>query len=347
MAKPLQTNDMHHTSSVSSSNIHNDSLPRVAPGQVPVQTDRIVDQASRLRQLASPLPRHISRFSLRFADVLKQNPRIVLISEFPVLQSAYGLAWELARQFSVAGGKTAIVDLAPAASRLPDQLRTSHRPPLERELERALAAQQPLWSDAPHGRGLASWEPPAADTVTLIAQPPGAFPAAEQMPRICEQLLRSLDSSSRPTREAAPSWQTLILLSEVQGIPLDAPCWQAADEILCLLPKAKSRSSTRPQSHGQLALAEAALAARLLSRPSLQRRMALWKVEPEWYSWGARGARLNALRTPHVGLSGFENWQFPCPPVGPRNAARQRSSARLAASLATELNRIAFAQASV
>jgi hypothetical protein len=346
MARQLQTTDMHQTSSVSSSNTHNDNVPLVALGQVPVQTDRVVDQASRLRQLASPLPRHISRSSLRFADVLKQNPRIVLISEFPVLHSAYGLAWELARQLTVAGGRTAIVDLAPAASRLPDQLRTSHRPPLERELERALAAQQPLWSDAPHGRGLASWEPPAADTVTFIAQPPGAFPAAEQMPRICEQLLRSLDSSSRPTREAAPAWQTLILLSEVQGIPLDAPCWQAADEILCLLPQEKSRSSTRPQSHSQLALAEAALAARLLSRPSMQRRMALWKAEPEWYAWGKRGAGLNALRTPQVGLSGFENWQITCPTVDPRSASSQRRNARLAASLAKELNRIALAQAS-
>jgi len=264
----------------------------------------------------------------------------VLISEFPVLQAGYRLAWELAKQWSQGGERIAIIDLAPAASRLPSQLTNS----TDKTLERALAAQQPLWSDLAHGRGLAGHRAHHPGAIDLIAQTSGSFPTAEQLLRIYEQLLRSVGGPGRTVRADGPAWSTLILLSEIHGLPLDQACWQSADEILLVLPP----SGVDPTQAGSV------LEARLAAQNSGQRRLALWREPTGFHAWGIQTWGLgHRPATGHVhrrDLPNFENRQLAWPDprtVGllaqhrPARSAR-RAMALAAGRLASELNRISL-----
>lgn len=276
-------------------------------------SNRTIDQASRLREMARPSPQSSSTIgtnvqlttqNLRLNPELPTtlDPRVVLISEYPVLQGAFELAWRLAQQHARAGGRTAIVDLSPSASRLPAELARLQ----ESHVDTALTHRQSLWSLTPHGRGLTIWsegsEPVEANggSIDIIAQPAGEYPTAEQLPRIYEQFLRAVGSGRRGNQLPAVKWNTIVLLSEAHGVPLDAACWQAADEILFALPKSDSYYEA----------ARAALTARLSSSTGQQRRLALWKHEGLLNKWPIRRRTRSTSGDGSQNLPGFENRQI-------------------------------------
>ena len=275
-------------------------------------SDRSLDQASRLREMARPSSQSTSTIganvqlttqNLRLTSELpsKLDPRMVLISEYPSLQGAFELAWRLAQQHARAGGRTAIVDLSPSASRLPAELARLQ----ESHVDTALTHRQSLWSLTPHGRGLTTWAGSApveanGGSIDIIAQPVGEYPTAEQLPRIYEQFLRTVGSGRRGNQLPAGKWNTIVLLSEAHGVPLDAACWQAADEILFALPKSDSYYEA----------ARAALTARLSSATGQQRRLALWKHECRLKKWPIRRRARSTSGDSSQTLPGFENRQM-------------------------------------
>ncbi len=296
---------------------------------------QLSDQASRLRELARPdarapqsphfIPRKLE--SAQPQSLATLDPRVVLISEFPVLQGGYLLAWRLAQQFASNQSRTAIVDLAPTASRLPSQLMSLR----EQQAISAVAARQPLWCESSHGRNLATWRVSAPGTIDIIAQPVGECPSAEQMPRICEQLLRTLGRLSHSSKTGEPVWNTLFILSEAQGIPLDSSCWRAADDIILLL----------PQSVAFRAHVEAAISLRVHSGTNTQRLMALWKQHASLRSWPANRKTLARVKDIHSQIPGMVNLQWPCPTEnalwGLPTIRSQRSVAKNAKLLAKSL----------
>lgn len=229
------------------------------------------DQARRLRQLAQPSGTDGPTSRSTNKQFRHLQPHVVLVSEFPGLQQAYLLAWHLAHRLSNRRVGSRLVDLAPAASRLPHCLATAH--PARDGLKHLIP--QPLWSESLHGRRLASWVKVADSPVSIVAQPAGHFPTAEQMPRICEQLLRAVRRAGDETGTSSDSAgrQNLILLSECNGLPLDQACWQAADEIILLVPELPGASE----------LVRSAIAARLPQRSDAQRIFLLWQRN-DWRS---------------------------------------------------------------
>ncbi len=277
------------------------------------------DQASRLRELtksidAKEIQSQPPKSKLNIVPRL--DPRVVLISEFPVIHGGHLLAWHLAQQFSLQDKRTAIIDLAPAGSRLPSLLQSLKN----KQADEAVSARQPLWSESQHGRNLASWRASRPGQIDIVAQPIGEFPGVEQMPRICEQLLRALGRLQRPATAGEATWNTLIVLSEPQGIPLDSACWRAADEVLLLIPKSEA---FRDQ-------ARAAFTARVPNRSSAQRLIALWKHRNSLPIWRANRTRLATVHAGHPQVPEMENLQWPWPPEASFNQATTRGNRSIA-----------------
>jgi hypothetical protein len=314
-----------------------------------VPSDRMLDQASRLREMASPTAHTTSTTAVNSATAItnssltsglptRLDPRVVLISEYPILQGGFELAWRLAQQHCRSGSHTAIVDLSPSASRLPAELARLQ----DSQLEAALAGRQSLWSHTPHGRRLTTWSEGGAradlsnGSIDIIAQPAGEYPTAEQLPRIYEQFLRAVGSGRRGNQLPAAKWNTIVLLSEAHGVPLDAACWHAADEILFALPSSVS----------YLEESQAALAARLSNTTGQQRRLALWKHDSLLSSWAIRRRPAKLANHCSMTLLGFDNRQILWPHQSHSLfGARRRSKpafARAARELASELNRVAL-----
>ncbi len=287
------------------------------------------DQASRLRELAVPGPWK-TRPDIVASDVSKLNPRVVLISEFPAMHGGFLLAWHLAKHFAGDHRRTAIIDLAPSASRLPMHLQNLGETPVD-----VLQACQPLWSDTPLGRGLANWKMDSQSNIDLVAQPAGHFPTADQMPRIVEQLLRTISGRNVfAGRDHRCSWSNIILLSDAHGVPLDDACWQAADAIVMLLPESASFCEQ----------AQTALTARIPRRSEYQRRLLLWKqcVPFPWMPVRPSGHAHRTLLDMDCTQSFCMRW--PQDSTFAASAARRSSRpiAKAASKLAAELERISL-----
>lgn len=241
------------------------------------------DQAQMLRQLAQPQQQAYAaagteRVPNEQRVTLEHAPQVILLSELPSLQSGFPIALHLAQQLNDRQPGTLLVDLAPAASRLPDTITTTGE-----NFATWVSKIQALWSNSPHGRTLHNWKETAIPSVDILAQPSGDFPSIEQMPRICEQLVRQIANQGRANSHQPGKYQNVLMLSESVGVPLDSACWQAADVVILLhdydLNEAQLQSilSARivMKSHGQrlILLRKRALTLRdWTTRRRLQRR---------------------------------------------------------------------------
>lgn len=207
--------------------------------------EHVGDQAEGLRQLRRPetVANVSDSSSLNVSASVSANvavsdsarvlnwPRIVLISEYPSTDAgarfAYHLALALTRTtrraatgHAVAGdaaGQSLLIDLAPAASRLPQVL--ADRLPADR--------YPPLWSELAAGRTLAPLKI-GGEAPLAVAAEYNLVPAVlDQLPRLYEQLVRQLSRSGERL-----GWIVMLALEHV--VPLDRPCWQAADDIVLL-----------------------------------------------------------------------------------------------------------------
>ncbi len=203
------------------------------------------DQAEGLRQLrrfdpASGSPSSgssqasLTNAALGPAIRVLDWPRVVMISEHPSsdvgARFAFHLACALGRCESM--GSEAVltssahsqpaalphnllVDLAPAASRLPSVLA---------DLVPA-KAYHPLWSNLAAGKPLAPAELGTRYQLSIAAEAQTVPCSIDQLPRVYEQLVRAISRHS-----AAYRWIVMLGLDSV--VPLDKACWQAADDIV-------------------------------------------------------------------------------------------------------------------
>jgi hypothetical protein len=224
--------------------------------------------------------------------------------------------------------------LAPAASRLPGHLKQA----LHSD-SGSVPVAQPWWCDTALGKTLSRWHPSVTSATDVIAQPAGSYPTLEQMPRLCEQLLRWLSQGRAVVgSEDLCAWGSVVLLSEIHGVPLDQACWAAADEIILLLPDNQIQ---------YVALAQAALAARLPRPSAAQRVIAIWKRERQVSIWPLR-SRLVRRRSGGCMLAGpAENFCLDWPATTAGRARSSRRTNRLMAKLgwlvAEELRRVSWA----
>ncbi len=261
---------------------------------------------------------------LRLQHKIDNAPHVVLISETHSLQGGIALALHLANQISDDGHRVLLVDLAPAASRLGDAIAANPQ-----RFRDWIDQVQPLWTPAPHGRTLHTWNTSRLQ-LDVVAQLASDFPTAEQMPRICEQLVRQLGQQRSPESEDQPKqYRTVFLLSEFVGVPLDSAAWQAADEIWLLHDMAIKAEQIR-----------AGLAARLSPRSRGQRMVLLAKQPPTLRNWASR-RRVERLEQPlgsNLELShSVEHFQVAWPQVPSRLA---RSMAGTAREVATQLHNL-------
>lgn len=190
---------------------------------------RAGDQAEGLRQLRRidaphdglPMPARMPA-SIPAIRILPW-PRVVLISEFPGSDVGARFGFHLASALSQpnlsSDGSSArqnlLVDLAPAASRLPDVL--ADLVPVK--------GYQPLWNALAAGKPLAVAELNKRHHVSVAAESQTVPCAVDQLPRVYEQLIRAL--SRQPDR-----YRWIVMLGLDSVVPLDRACWQAADDVL-------------------------------------------------------------------------------------------------------------------
>lgn len=176
------------------------------------------DQAEGLRQL-----RRVDGSHGPSVRVLNW-PRVVMISECPGgdvgARFAFHLACALGREptgHGVAAPSThnLLVDLAPAASRMPGVLA---------DLVPA-KAYHPLWSALAAGKPLAPAELGTRYKVSVAAESHSVPCPIDQLPRVYEQLVRAISRHSAEYR-----WIVMLGLDSI--VPLDKACWQAADDIV-------------------------------------------------------------------------------------------------------------------
>ncbi len=280
------------------------------------------DQARRLRELARPslsagagasssLPTE-TRGLRQGSPVSERTPRVILISELPALQGALPLALQVAQRLAASGQRVLVVDLTPSASRL---LPFDGQP--GSVLGSGIRHTSPLWAASPHGLAMALGTPDVAHPVNVVAQPPGDCPSSAQMPRICEQLVRQLGKMGRRWDADQPlDYQTVVLLSECVGVPLDSACWQAADDVLVL----------HDTHDGWLGI-ESRLAARMTPDARGQKLVLLGKHLSGRRPWSRR-RRLQRCDSQHVvrgGWSGAECFQLAWP-MGSRLTPRPMGS---------------------
>lgn len=173
------------------------------------------DQAEGLRQLRR------SDAAIATVSRVLAWPRIILISEFPGTDSGVRFAFHLA---CALGGlrvdgrerRSLLVDLAPAASRVPDVLRDVV--PLDQ--------YAPMWNAVAAGRTLAAADVSTHRSTSIVAEAQPTLAAVDQLPRLYEQLVRQLSRQSQ--------WDWIVLLAVDSVVPLDRPCWYAADDIVLL-----------------------------------------------------------------------------------------------------------------
>ncbi len=133
---------------------------------------------------------------------------------------AFHLACALGRDLLTSGVNASsphnlIVDLAPAASRLPGVLA---------DLVPA-KAYQPLWNALAAGKALAPAELGTRYQVSIAAESSPIPCSIDQLPRVYEQLVRAISRNSAQYR-----WIVMLGLDCI--VPLDKACWQAADDIV-------------------------------------------------------------------------------------------------------------------
>lgn len=176
------------------------------------------DQAEGLRQL-----RRIDQPHGAPVRVLNW-PRVVMISECPGsdvgARFAFHLACALGRDATASVGNVPtphnlLVDLAPAASRLPGVLA---------DLVPA-KAYHPLWSGLAAGKALAPAELGTRYNLSVAAESSAVPCSIDQLPRVYEQLVRAISRHSDEYR-----WIVMLGLDGI--VPLDRACWQAADDIV-------------------------------------------------------------------------------------------------------------------
>lgn len=176
------------------------------------------DQAEGLRQLRRTDAAHGP--SVRVLDW----PRVVMINEWPGsdvgARFAFHLACALGRDLlanlaTAASPHNLLVDLAPAASRLPGVLA---------DLVPA-KAYHPLWSALAAGKALAPAELGTRYQVSVAAESSVVPCSIDQLPRLYEQLVRAISRNSAQYR-----WIVMLGLDGI--VPLDKACWQAADDIV-------------------------------------------------------------------------------------------------------------------
>lgn len=241
-------------------------------------SNRPHDQAQVLRALAQPAPSSASAPvekqspPLRSQHKIDNAPHVVLISETHSLQGVLPLALHLVQHVSAPQNRTLLVDLSPAASRLADAIACNPD-----RFHGWAEHMQPLWTPALHGRTLHAWKP-SRRPADLLAQLETEFPSAEQMPRICEQLVRQLGQQRATSAESEGThYKTVVLLSEFVGVPLDSAAWQAADEVWLF----HDLAAKPEQIH-------AGLAARLSPHTHGQRIVLLMKQPPTLRNWASR-----------------------------------------------------------
>jgi hypothetical protein len=235
------------------------------------------DQAQLLRQLAQPPESTKSEVGdepsvLDEHFTLRHAPHVVLISELPSLQHGVSLALHMARRLSEQEPGTLLVDLAPAASRLPSAIAATP------EAFVGWGSKiQPFWSTSAHGRTLTNWTETRPAHLDILAQPAGDLPSIDQMPRLCEQLIRQIGNQGRIGADNPATYKSVIMLSECVGVPLDSVCWQAADTVILL--------------HDSEVVADqlwSILAARLVTASRGQRLLLLQKRMPTLRDWTSR-----------------------------------------------------------
>lgn len=278
--------------------------PRAVPGK-PVDAQAVAE---------SNLPAR-SPHESRSQHKIENAPHVVLVSETHSLQGGLALALHLARQISDSGQRALLVDLAPAASRLGDAIAANSQ-----RFPDWTDQVQPLWTPAPHGRTLHTWNTSRLP-LDIVAQLTTEFPTAEQMPRICEQLVRQLGQQRSQESDGLPKhYRTVFLLSEFVGVPLDSAAWQAADEIWLLHDIGMKAEPIR-----------AGLAARLSPRSRGQRMVLLAKQPPKLRNWASR-RRVERLGQPLGGYAepghNVEHYQLAWPQVPNRLARSMAGTAR-------------------
>jgi hypothetical protein len=231
------------------------------------------DQAKHLRDLAG------RNEPLQSPDARPQSagPRGIMIGELQGLNRGYALAWHLASDACRRGLRTMIVDLSPAASRLPEIVQGACSLRGQTQAARML----PLWQETAHGRSLSTWYPSTAQTIDVLAQTEPAYPSAEQMARFCEQLIRHI------TQPQCSTYDIVYFLSNASGIPHDGPCWQSANELLIIWDASEVN---------ELQLAAAVRARRSLYAEN-QRLLILSTKNPSLVDWKIGRTK---LRQPHA-----------------------------------------------
>lgn len=150
-------------------------------------------------------------------------PRMVVVSELPGSDAGARFAFHLARALGQrasqpgsadAARRSLLVDLAPAASRLPQAM--SDCIPIDR--------YRPMWAELSAGRCLPIYDFGSRMPLAVAAQSALTPPALDQLPRLYEQLLRGLQRQG--------SWGWIVLLAVDHVLPIDRACWQAADDIV-------------------------------------------------------------------------------------------------------------------
>lgn len=226
--------------------------------------EHVGDQAERLRQLRRP--ESVSAAPASGWQRVLTWPRIVLISEFPGTdvgaRFAYHLAGALQQQSRLrsteAGQQSLLLDLAPAASRLPHVL--ADRLPADR--------YPPLWSELAAGRSLATLNIGGEAPLAVAAEYKLVPAVLDQLPRLYEQLVRQLSRGGERF-----GWIVILALDHI--VPLDRACWQAADDIVLL--DGAGASGCQRQA--------AALRSRL---SELEPERSLWTLPKRRVSWFGR-----------------------------------------------------------
>ncbi len=175
--------------------------------------ERTSDQAEGLRQLRRP------DAAVATTHTVLPWPRVVLISEFPGTDFGARFAFHLATSLGASENEPSqslLVDLAPAASRLPHLL--SDHIPCNR--------YPALWTELAAGHSLCTYD--LNKRLPAVAAESHSVPhALDQLPRLYEQLMRQIIRQS-------DRWRWIVLLALDQVVPLDRACWQAADDIVLM-----------------------------------------------------------------------------------------------------------------
>lgn len=226
------------------------------------------DQAKYLRDLAGRKEQFLSNGT----KPQSAGPRGIMIGELQGLNRGYALGWQLASDACRRGLRTLVVDLSPAASRLPEIVQSICRLSTQSQAARIL----PLWQESAHGRTLSTWHPAAANTIDILAQTEPAYPTAEQMARFSEQLIRHI------TQPLCSTYDIVYFLSNASGIPHDGPCWQTANDVLIVWDEKETN--------------ELQLAAAIRARTSLylenQRLLVLSTKSPSLTDWKIGGSKI-------------------------------------------------------